>query len=307
MEAYELGEEAKVPEKLSIKSGIKIRHAIDTEYARVCRSPVDGLYIVPSFNDVYVWFGILFVRRGYYGGGIFRFTLKFPNDFPNTRTIPTVTFESYVFHPSISPKSPHILDLKKTFPDGFKKEKHNILNILIAVQRIFFSYEAELGSCSNPEAAILWKEHKDKFKALCEDCVNTSRAQVYDDPPHMEDANAIKLTPWDSSIHEAARERMMNFCGTQEKSSWWERSSGKQQGFSWIDTDRMLFMTEPKTLMEEDMPPSERDRVAFGIERLDLSGVSPEDEQESTSSRTNTKLSEGSDISLSSNGNSVVI
>lgn len=30
-----------------------------------------------------VWFGVIFVRAGYYEGGIFRFTLTLPEKFPD--------------------------------------------------------------------------------------------------------------------------------------------------------------------------------------------------------------------------------
>lgn len=35
-----------------------------------------------------VWFGVMFVRSGYYRDGIFRFNISLPKDFPNTTDVP---------------------------------------------------------------------------------------------------------------------------------------------------------------------------------------------------------------------------
>jgi len=57
-----------------------------------------GLLAIPSFTSskgktFYIvkfhlilsseWFGILFVRHGYYAGGVFKFRIILPNDFPS--------------------------------------------------------------------------------------------------------------------------------------------------------------------------------------------------------------------------------
>jgi ubiquitin-protein ligase len=35
-------------------------------------------------NIVAVWFGVLFIRQGFYQGGIFRFTINIPSTFPDS-------------------------------------------------------------------------------------------------------------------------------------------------------------------------------------------------------------------------------
>lgn len=47
------------------------------------------------------WDGILFLRRGLYQGGKFRFTLIFSGDFPISR--PDFFFNSKVYHPLVNP------------------------------------------------------------------------------------------------------------------------------------------------------------------------------------------------------------
>ncbi|EYB89881.1 hypothetical protein Y032_0227g2839 [Ancylostoma ceylanicum] len=100
-----------------------------------------------------------------------------------------------------------------------------------------------------------------------------------------------RLTPWDPSLHEQVRDRMMLLGGGCGNGLQWERSGknngnhGVGAGLSWLDTDAMTYMTEAaKGLDYPDMNNSvraERDRLLHGIERLDLSGVQAEDTGES--------------------------
>ncbi|KHJ82944.1 hypothetical protein OESDEN_17361 [Oesophagostomum dentatum] len=89
---YEFAVEARAPEPLRILPSQLSRHALSSEFARVCRQPIDGMYVVPSANDQFTWFGLLFIRRGVYGGGIFRFNVRIPNDFPVTTSLPVRFF-----------------------------------------------------------------------------------------------------------------------------------------------------------------------------------------------------------------------
>ncbi|RCN36603.1 ubiquitin--protein ligase [Ancylostoma caninum] len=130
---YEFAVEARAAEPLRILPSQLARHALSSEFARVCRHPIDGMYIVPSACDQFTWFGLLFIRRGIYGGGIFRFNVRIPNDFPATTSLPTVKFDLFIFHPNIDPSSRRP-DLTRYFPDGWKKDKHHIQNVLLVVQ-----------------------------------------------------------------------------------------------------------------------------------------------------------------------------
>lgn len=63
-------------------------------------SPV-GVYMLPQLNNIRVWQGVIFVRQGIYKGGVFRFKIEIPENYPNIR--PAVFFHTYVFHPLIHP------------------------------------------------------------------------------------------------------------------------------------------------------------------------------------------------------------
>ena len=60
-----------------------------------------GVYILPQIANMRVWHGVIFIRQGEYKGGIFRFKIDLPYDYPMTS--PSVFFHTYVYHPLIHP------------------------------------------------------------------------------------------------------------------------------------------------------------------------------------------------------------
>ena len=64
-----------------------------------------GVYILPSFDSLREWSGVLFVRSGVYKGGIFRFSMQLPRSYPANGACPRVLFQSRVFHPHVHPQT----------------------------------------------------------------------------------------------------------------------------------------------------------------------------------------------------------
>ncbi|VDM61784.1 unnamed protein product [Angiostrongylus costaricensis] len=170
----EFAVEAKAVEPLKIVPSYLARHALSSEFARVCREPIDGMYVVPSANDQFTWFGLLFIRRGIFGGGIFRFSIRMARGFPNTTYLPVVKFDLHIFHPDICPIN-RTLDLRRYFPEGWKKDKHHIQNVLLVVQVRCFSLFTLV-------THIFAKRT----------CVNQSRMEVYGQPENADDANVLR-------------------------------------------------------------------------------------------------------------------
>lgn len=58
------------------------------------------MYIVPDLDNIRRWHGAIFLRRGPYHRGIFKFIVEFPESFPEMP--PSIRFSSCMFHPLIS-------------------------------------------------------------------------------------------------------------------------------------------------------------------------------------------------------------
>ncbi|XP_076342001.1 protein AKTIP homolog isoform X4 [Tachypleus tridentatus] len=72
-----------------------------TEHVMLQRRRLPGVYVVPSAGSPLKWFGVLFIWQGHYQGGVFRFTLYMPHNYPDG-DCPLIVFEPSVFHPLIN-------------------------------------------------------------------------------------------------------------------------------------------------------------------------------------------------------------
>ncbi|VDM67104.1 unnamed protein product [Strongylus vulgaris] len=235
--AYEFAVEARAAEPLRILPSQLSRHALSSEFARVCRQPIDGMYVIPSACDQFskfkcfffcsarngpliccslVWttvyppwdirwwhlslqradsqgFSQYHISSGRFFGDILRMLIYvfFDKTVCNFIYFQTVKFDLFIFHPNIDPTSRRP-DLTRYFPDGWKKDKHHIQNVLLVVQRLFFSFEFDPESSANPAAATMWREDKEKFRSIAKNCVNQSRMEVYDEPEDANDPNVLR-------------------------------------------------------------------------------------------------------------------
>ncbi|KAI8646232.1 ubiquitin-conjugating enzyme/RWD-like protein [Parasitella parasitica] len=61
-----------------------------------------GVYVMPSTSNLHVWYGALFVHKGFYKSGTFKFRLTLPENYPNQP--PSITFLTDLFHPLVDNK-----------------------------------------------------------------------------------------------------------------------------------------------------------------------------------------------------------
>mmetsp|Transcript_17020 Transcript_17020/g.28160 ORF Transcript_17020/g.28160 Transcript_17020/m.28160 type:complete len:161 (-) Transcript_17020:58-540(-) len=85
-------------------------YAILMEYKTMIGRVESGVYVIPGFESLHQWYGVLFIHEGEYTGGAFKFCVSLPEMYP-TEGEPKVVFDINIFHPLISPKSRQ-LDLK---------------------------------------------------------------------------------------------------------------------------------------------------------------------------------------------------
>ncbi|KAK9364645.1 hypothetical protein V1509DRAFT_635706 [Lipomyces kononenkoae] len=72
------------------------------EYANIRSLCPSGIYVSASPTTPQIWYGVIFVRKGPYAGGIFRFMLFFPDLYPFA--LPTLkVLSSLSSHPLIHP------------------------------------------------------------------------------------------------------------------------------------------------------------------------------------------------------------
>ncbi|KAI9026582.1 ubiquitin-conjugating enzyme/RWD-like protein [Phycomyces nitens] len=155
------------------------RHELMTEFTNL-KNPGHcplGMYMSPSADNINVWFGVLFVNKGLYRSGVFKFRLVIPENYPNNP--PTVTFMTEVFHPLVDPKGN--LNLAQRFMT-WRPHQDYILHVLHYVKSIF--KRAVLDGLldkhsTNKESYQLYRKNPAVFVKLAHQCAQLSITADY--------------------------------------------------------------------------------------------------------------------------------
>ena len=96
-----------------------------------------GMYILPSFDNLRQWSGVIFIRKGLYKGGIFRFFLELPRSYPANGACPRVTFVTPLHHPHVDSKTGRV-DILSHFDGKWIAGEHYIVVVLSVLKSMFF-------------------------------------------------------------------------------------------------------------------------------------------------------------------------
>uniref|UniRef100_A0A0G4GM39 UBC core domain-containing protein n=1 Tax=Chromera velia CCMP2878 TaxID=1169474 RepID=A0A0G4GM39_9ALVE len=155
-----------------VKKNIR-KFRLEKEYKVLQEHIPRSMYILPAFNSMRVWFGVLFVRQGWYKDGIFHFRIQIPQEYPNAA--PSIFFLTPVFHPLVDPSSGY-LDLSVEFSE-WKASEDYIIFTLAFLKKIFYRTECFSSSQNpkNPRAAELFQNDKPGLITEIVACVKHSR------------------------------------------------------------------------------------------------------------------------------------
>ena len=73
------------------------------EFKHLITHAPGGVYLFPHNTDIRQLFGVIFVRKGLYSGGIFRFKITLPPEYNSSGSCPHVAFTPPIFHPLVDP------------------------------------------------------------------------------------------------------------------------------------------------------------------------------------------------------------
>ncbi|CAN0055737.1 unnamed protein product [Phaeothamnion confervicola] len=164
-----------------------------------------GVYIVPNRENIRIWHGILFARRGHYAGGTFRFRLQFPAEYNDDGAYPVVYFTPPVFSPLVDPATGE-LALRAAFPQWIAAQ-HGAKHILMLVKRMFYLRDFDPflpDTLPHQEALALFAGDPPAFLARTEASVRASQEAVYDNPP----GSRLRFTE-PKPVHEPLRVKIL--------------------------------------------------------------------------------------------------
>lgn len=202
-------------------------YKILSEYKRLQSEDLCGIYVIPSYENSFLWFGVIFVRSGIYKDGVFRFSLSLPEKFPNDSTVPTIVFHSEVFHPLICPFNGTV-ELVEAFPKWKSSENHiwQLLKFLHYIFASFDEYMALAEQSANNVAHELYNQNRTEFLQQVDECVKLSQSKLYDPPP-VQDRNYIVFEKFDIDTHGPVLESIK-----QGKAN--EVTTPPSSGLSWV-------------------------------------------------------------------------
>lgn len=125
---------------------------------------------------------MIFVQKGPFSGGIFRFDIVFPSTYPSST--PQVFFPPTLLHPLVDPDTGR-LSLTSRFPTTWKPRQDFVFHILHFVKSSFQESTLESlreGIVANPEVYRMFRTHRTLFNKLALQSValSTAPSSLYD-------------------------------------------------------------------------------------------------------------------------------
>ncbi|KAI7945063.1 hypothetical protein MJO28_010758 [Puccinia striiformis f. sp. tritici] len=149
-----------------------------------------GVWVIPSPDDIHHWCGTLFIHRGYYAGGIYKFTINFSRNYPFDQQTPQINFQTDCFHPLIDQSNQGSFNLSLKFPTWLPHENF-ICNLLYYLKSCFKrpGLESIIASgddsiAYNKHAFRLYRDQTDVFATLAaqSSTLSSSPTSLYDQP-----------------------------------------------------------------------------------------------------------------------------
>jgi len=153
------------------------------EYKHLKQNSPGGVLVVPSFEDLRIWNGVIFVRKGLYQDGIFKFVITIPAEYNDRNVWPEVRFVSEVVNPYVNPQT-GILDLRSNFPQ-WDPNSHFMVSVLTFLKKIFYLKDSDVADYrkpANPEALRMFMRDRAQYRQRVEELVATSQSTVYENP-----------------------------------------------------------------------------------------------------------------------------
>lgn len=176
-------------------------YKLTIEYKHLKQHAPGGVYVIPSLDDLRHFHGVIFIRRGPFTNGIFKFQIKLPEKYNDANAWPQITFSSYVYNPHVNAETGE-LDIKSAYP-SWDSHQHYLVTVLTYLKKIFYMKTFGKEAKANIEARDLAKKDPAAFRKKVESCVRESQRSVYINDPGC----TAKFTE-DELCHEILRDLM---------------------------------------------------------------------------------------------------
>lgn len=151
-------------------------YKVTIEYKHLKSHAPGGVYLIPSMDNLRNFFGIIFVRRGPFTNGIFKFELKLPPKYNDVNMWPEIIFTSKVYNPYVDEETGK-LDIKTAYP-SWDPSRHYLVTVLTYLKKIFYSKNFA-DAKANVAAKELAEKDPEAYRKNVDDCVRESQKNMY--------------------------------------------------------------------------------------------------------------------------------
>ena len=190
-------------------------YKLSIEYKHLKSHCPGGVFIVPSLDDVRLFHGVIFIRRGVFTNAIFKFTITCPPQYNDTNTHPKVVFSSYVYNPFVHPETGEV-HLKIPYPEWIP-HKHFLVTALTYIKKIFYikdfsdlSEEAKL-KLPNQDAYNKFLNDQEGYRRRVAECVKEAQRSTYTSIP----GSTIRFTE-ETMNHQIMRDLLAERFGAND-------------------------------------------------------------------------------------------
>lgn len=155
-------------------------YKVTIEYKHLKSHAPGGVYLVPALDNLRHFFGVIFVRRGPYTNGIFKFHLLLPLQYNDGGTHPTIVFTSSVYNPHVHAETGE-LDIETAYPQ-WDPSRHYLVTVLTFLKKIFYA-KTFAEATANLEAKQLAESDPAEYRRKVDECVRESQKDVFVNEP----------------------------------------------------------------------------------------------------------------------------
>jgi len=156
-------------------------YKVTIEYKHLKQHAPGGVYLIPSMDDLRLFYGVIFVRRGPFTNGIFKFQIRLPESYNDINQWPEITFSSYVYNPHVDAKTGK-LDVKAAYPK-WDPHRHYLVTVLTYLKKIFYVKTFGPEANANLQATKLSHDDPIAFRRNVDGCVRESQKAVFINDP----------------------------------------------------------------------------------------------------------------------------
>ena len=173
-------------------------YKVTIEYKHLKSHAPGGVYLIPSMDSLREFYGIIFVRRGPFTNGIFKFKLTLPPKYNDVNMWPYIVFASHVYNPYVNEETGE-LDVQGAYPT-WDPSRHYLVTVLTYLKKIFYSKNFT-DAKANIDAKQLAENDLPSYKQKVEECVHESQKNVY-----VNDENSTAIFTEEEVAHRVLRD-----------------------------------------------------------------------------------------------------